>query len=82
MIVTDQAGDEWGTYADVVDQLPGLRPATLRDWVRRGKVRTWQPYAGTRRGVMVCLTDALPLVRDAAGVGWRRGRRRSVQRGA
>ncbi|WP_172121300.1 hypothetical protein [Actinomyces faecalis] len=80
MIVVDEYGDEWCTYAEVLEQVPVLTSAALRQWVSRGRVRVHYPFAPSRRGAMVCLTEVLPLVRDADGVGWRRGRR--ARRGA
>lgn len=77
MIVTDKQGLEWATYAVALEEVPGLNASTLRGWVRRGKVRCWHPFAPASRGVMVCMTDVWPLVRDAVGAGWRRGRRPS-----
>ncbi|EEH65871.1 hypothetical protein HMPREF0058_1237 [Actinomyces urogenitalis DSM 15434] len=83
MIVVDEYGDEWCTYAEALEQVSALTcAATLRGWVHAGKVRVRYPFAPSRRGAMVCLTDVLPLVRDAAGAGWRRGRRARREAGA
>lgn len=75
MIVVDSQGEEWATYARALAELPGLKASTLRQWVARGQVRVRYPFAPSHRGAMVCLSDVFPLVRDAAGVAWRRGRR-------
>ena len=34
----DHHGDEWLPTTDAADRVPGLRAATIRQWVTRGKV--------------------------------------------
>ena len=80
-VVADPYGDEWCTYAAALEQVPGLKASTLRGWVHSGKVRTL-PRNDTPRGVLVCLTDTLALVRDARRAGWRPGPRPKPQEDA